>query len=129
MELRTGWLPAHAPDDFLLRLAVTESESWLLADHATFADFLNIAEMKVPDRPDEVSDAKLTVLNLARRSRKRHIRQEVVSSLYPNKPGAGYNEHLCEFVSNHWQPREAAKRSPSLARALLRLAELGAMSS
>ncbi|MDH0897681.1 MULTISPECIES: hypothetical protein [unclassified Pseudomonas] len=124
VELRQKWLPATAPSNFLLRLAVTESESWMMADREALAAFFDVAVRLIPDNPDEEADAKRTVLNLARRSRHRRIRQEVVSPLDASKPGTGYNVHLCEFINLHWHPQQAAQCSPSLARAIQRLTEL-----
>lgn len=123
VRLRQQWLPSAA-DRFLLRLAVTESESWMMADREALAAFFDVAVRLVPDRPDDELNAKRTVLNLARRSRRRHIRQELVSPLDNSKPGTGYNVHLCEFITSHWRPQQAILRSPSLARAVQRLTEL-----
>ncbi len=63
-------------------------------------------------------------MRLAGKARHRPIRQEMVSLLDQNKPGVGYNMHLCAFAAQHWSPLRAAERSPSLARALRRLQEL-----
>jgi hypothetical protein len=119
-----AWLPRKSCDRLLLRLAVTEAEGWALADASAFAGAFAVPLNKIPRSPDDIRDAKGTVLTLARRSKKRSIRDEVVSSADPSKPGAGYNLHLCSFVRNHWNVREAAQRSPSLQRAVQRLAAL-----
>ncbi len=124
MRLRRDWLPNFVPSTFFLRLAVTESESWLLADADGFARFLDVASNRMPNRPDDLADPKRTVLTLARRSRRREIRQEVVSSRDPSKPGSGYNLHLSNFVMNHWSPDVAARASHSLAKAIHRLREI-----
>lgn len=124
MTLAAEWRPRWAPRNFLLRLAVSEAESWLLADREAFAAFLEVAEARIPDRPDNIPDPKRLVVNLARRSRRRTLRQELVSSTNAERPGAGYNIHLREFAERSWRPREAARRSPSLAKALRRLEEL-----
>src|SRR5690348_4575985 len=124
LRLRKEWLPRHAPNTFFLRLAVTESESWLLADAAGFAQFMDIAPNRIPSDPDDLPDPKRTVLTLARRSRRREIRQEIISSRDPSKPGSGYNLHLGNFVANHWRPNVAANASRSLARAIQRLREI-----
>jgi hypothetical protein len=124
VNLIRDWRPGHAPDALILRLAVAEAESWLLADAGEFADFLGVAESRLPARPDELIDPKGAILKLARTSKRRIIRQEVVSAASPAKQGAGYNVHLREFVAHRWQPRRAAKQSPSLARAVRRLSAL-----
>lgn len=121
LEMLHSWLPRHAAPSFMLRFTVTESESWLLADRDGLADFLGVSKTVVPREPDELSDAKRAILNLARRSKNRDFRQEMVSQRDQNKPGTGYNLHLCNFVAQHWQPLRAAPQSPSLARAIHRL--------
>lgn len=126
VDLVRGWLPhAHAPR-FLFRLAVSEAESWVLSDGEAFAEFFRIPVANLPRLPDDLPDAKREVLRLAGRSRVRQIRQEVVSSLDANRPGTGYNAHLCGFVRQHWRAVHAAGRSVSLSRAVRRLTEFGA---
>lgn len=124
VALRRQWLPQGTPRDFLLRLAAPESESWLLADRDALAGFFRISASHIPARPDELSNAKQVMLNLAKRSRDRTIRTELVSDMNPNRQGTGYNVHLCDFVKRCWRPSEAQTRSPSLARAVIRLREL-----
>lgn len=75
-ELLSRLIPQGAPHNFLLRFAITESESWALADHEAFASYLDVPGSKVPGRPDELEDAKLQVISLARRSRKRNLKRE-----------------------------------------------------
>lgn len=118
------WLPHGTPERFMLRLAVNEAESWILADRSALADYFEIPGERIPPRPDELADAKRALLQLARRSRRRLIRQEVVSAQEASKPGPGYNQHLRDFVATHWDARRAAANSPSLARALMRIAML-----
>jgi len=125
-DLLAKWLPSSTHAHFLLRLAVTEAESWLMADRAGFAQVLAVPMNKLPQRPDEEADPKRLLLTLARKSKKRLIRDEVVSSSDASKPGSGYNLHLCAFARTHWNARCAAQSSPSLARAMNRLASLGA---
>ncbi|MDR2219000.1 MAG: DUF4276 family protein [Methylobacillus sp.] len=124
VRLLRSWLPKHASSSFILRFAVTESESWLLADREGLADFFGLSQSLLPRRPDDLADAKRELLDLARRSKKRLIRQEVVSSKDLRKPGEGYNIHLCDFVTRHWQPLRAITNSPSLERAVNRLKQL-----
>lgn len=119
------WLPRTVPGHFMLRLAVSEAESWILADRSALADYLEIPSARVPTRPDELGNPKRELLHLARRSGRRLIRQEVVSGQDASKPGAGYNLHLRDFVARHWAAGRAAEHSPSLARALARVAALG----
>jgi hypothetical protein len=123
LDLVRAWLPGSARR-LLLRLAVPEAESWAMADFAGLASALQVPAGKVPREPDKVSDAKAAVLALARRSKSRSVRTEVVSALDPTRPGTGYNLHLCRFVRQDWRLGTAAERSPSLKRAAHRVQAL-----
>lgn len=114
-------LPRGLPERMVLRLAVTEAESWLLADHDGFSKAFKVPAKVLPRQPDDVVDPKSVVLTLARRSRVREIHTEVASRIDPNRRGVGYNQHLRTFVEKAWSARRAATRSPSLARAVRRL--------
>lgn len=124
VELLERWLPGEVEARFVFRLAVAEAESWLLADRETLAEFFGVPAARISDRPDELRDPKREILALARRSKRRALRVEVVSSFDPNKPGSGYNLHLGEYVRAHWRPLPAAERSPSLARAIRNIRSL-----
>ena len=124
VSILTDWLPIGTPDRLVLRLAVKEAESWALADAAGFAATYEVPVTKIPRQPDDAVDAKSTVLALARRSKSRKIRDEVVSVGSPTRPGTGYNLHLCRFIRQRWRPEEAMTRSPSLCRAIKRLQSL-----
>jgi hypothetical protein len=129
VKLLANWLPRNSGGKLLLRLAVVEGESWVLSDRAGAAEFFGVAPKAVPAQPDSLVDPKREVLRLARSSRVRVLRQEVVSAENPNKPGVGYNIHISRFVAEKWDVRRAAEESPSLRRAVLRLSELAERSS
>jgi hypothetical protein len=103
-------------------VAVREVESWLLADREGFAQFLGINDVLVPDQPDKVADPKQTLINLARRSRRRALKQSIVP-----RPGStaiqgpDYNGCLGDFVRSQWNSNAAKDRSPSLNRAWQRV--------
>jgi hypothetical protein len=89
------WLSArerHAR--LLLRLAVTEAESWLLADHDGIQAHFRIPRNKLPPRPDELDNPKAMLLQLLSRHAPVGIKREMLST---------------------------DTRSPSLQRALARL--------
>ncbi len=125
VELRAKWLP-QAHERFVLRLAITEAESWVLADRQGFAQALEVPLNKLPQCPDEESDPKRLILTLVKKSKIRQFRDEVVSSADPSKPGTGYNLHLGAFVRGQWDAKRAVEHSPSLARAVKHLERLGA---
>ncbi|MCL6581042.1 MAG: hypothetical protein K6U08_05430 [Firmicutes bacterium] len=107
-----------APELLSLRIAVRAVESWLMADRDGFAKFLAVAPSAVPVDPDEVPVPKQTVVNLARRSRSRQVRQALVPE--PESSGVAgplYGTWLASFVSrpeDGWDPVTAATNSPSL---------------
>ena len=71
------WLPSPA-SHMLLRVAVREVESWLLADRQAMAGFLAVSTALMPRAPEALADPKLELVNLAKRSRRRAIRQDIV---------------------------------------------------
>jgi hypothetical protein len=111
---------------FLFRLAVIEAESWVLADREGFAQAFGIPVKKLPYCPDNEADPKGQILTLMQKFGRRVLRQEIVNSIGPCKPGPGYNPHLCSFVREKWNADRVAETSPSLMRAMLRLKKSGA---
>jgi len=124
--LREGWLNRReCPPGLLLRVAQREIESWLLADHEAITALLGPSvRRRLPRQPDTLRDPKAFLLELARRA-PRNVKQDLLPEPggFASK-GLGYNARLCEMVRTTWQPRQAADRSPSLDRAIRRIAEL-----
>jgi hypothetical protein len=124
LPLRRDWLKNSAKF-MCFRIAVREVEAWLLADRATLANFLGVAVARMPQDVELLGDPKQELVNLARHSRRREIREDMVP-----RPGSGravgpaYASRLIEFVDNFWVPKTAAKYSDSLRRAINRLQEL-----
>jgi hypothetical protein len=128
--LKANWLRGvKPPDGLLLRVAVREVESWLLADHAaTRALFGNKIASRLPEKPDEENDPKSYLLTLARHA-PREVRLDLVSDAGSiARQGFGYNSRLTELVRTSWSPARAAQRSPSLQRAIGRIAALAGSS-
>lgn len=106
----------------LFRFAVMEVESWLLADRATLARFLSIAVSRMPRRTDELPDPKRTLIDLARGSSSRSIREDLVPPIGSTaSQGPVYSQRMIEFAANAWRPESARLESPSLDRAITRL--------
>jgi hypothetical protein len=114
--LRDSWLPA--PSRFMcFRVAVREVEAWLLADRQRIARFLGVALAKVPHTPDLIDDPKGAMVNLARRSRRKEIREDMVPLPGSGRPeGPAYASRLIEFSSTLWRPGIAERQSDSLRR-------------
>lgn len=118
VTLINQWLNAPMHPNFLFRVAVREVESWILAHRAAFATYLGISKDRIPPNPDELDDPKQALINLARKARKRELREGIVPSKRSSAPiGPGYNSLLREFVIKFWDVKVAEKSSPSLYRA------------
>jgi hypothetical protein len=107
----------------ICRIVEREVEAWLLADRENIADFLGVRIAKVPLNPDWEPDPKTKMVDLARQSRKKRIRDGLVPKLTA-KVGPEYVSHLTRFVVSHWNITTARTNSPSLERALLAIEQL-----
>lgn len=118
------WLPVSRNHNLIFRIAVKEVESWVLADREGFAGFLGIAQNKVPENPDELDDPKAHLIQLAKSSRKRAMREDLVPKAGSTaRQGPAYNERLAMFVREYWNPEAARIASPSLEKTLKSLEE------
>jgi hypothetical protein len=121
---RARWLPEPAPL-MCFRIAVRAVETWLLADRERFARFLGVKVASLPRSPEDVEDPKQLVVDLARTSRKRDVRVDLVPRRGSGRRvGGAYVDRLTEFVLGSWQPQAAAENADSLRRCLQCLAEL-----
>jgi hypothetical protein len=119
--LKNDWLPVPA-QMMCFRVVVQSIESWLFADSERFSEYFSVAQVHLPNRPEDEVNPKDTLLNLAMQSRRREIRDDMLP-----RPGSGrrvgpaYTSRLVGFVSdidNGWRPLVAASRSKSLQRCL-----------
>ena len=123
-QVPATWLRDRS-DKMLLRVVVRELESWLLADGEGVARFLGISVALIPRSPEELVDPKRMLINLARRSRRKALRDAIVPR--PNISsvvGPGYTSAIEDFVARYWNIAAALARSPSLQRCVTRLGEL-----
>jgi hypothetical protein len=104
------------PSKFLsFRIAVRAVESWLLADRKAFAAFLGVRKDILPDSPDLLADPKGFVVDLARNSRKKQFRREMVPRTGSRKRvGPAYTSRMMEFSLYYWDPVRAEALSESL---------------
>ena len=122
--LRAAWVPAPVPL-LCFRVAVRAVEAWLLADSEALADFLSVARKRIPGDPERLPAPKDALVNLARASRRKAVREDMVP-----REGSGravdptYASRLVEFASSCWQPNRAAHHSDSLRRAIACLQNL-----
>ena len=112
--------------NLLIRIAVLEIESWILADREAIAGWLGVATNVVSRNPESLDDPKRTLVQIAGRSRNRRLREAIapIRVLGTNRTGPNYNETLARFVTGHWKPEAARRNAPSLDRAIARIAEL-----
>lgn len=117
-----SWFTQDTPPETLLfRVAVRESEAWLMADHDSVQGLFGSKVTKLPIDPDSLDDPKRHLLHLAKKAPK-----EVRNDLLPDKgavsiQGIGYNRLLCNFIETNWNPEVARSRSQSLDRAIKHL--------
>ncbi|MFN3345731.1 MAG: DUF4276 family protein [Chloroherpetonaceae bacterium] len=116
--LREDWKTLSTPPNFMFRIAVRSVESWLMADRKNFADFLGIAIQKLPLKPDDELNPKRLLIELAKKSNRRVIREDLVPKASSTaKVGRNYNARLGLFAREKWNIESAQSNSQSLARA------------
>jgi len=124
MSLKTDWTGSvPLPSNLMLRIAVREVESWVLADHDALRELIG-NKGAFPHHPDTLAEPKQYLLNLARRA-PRNIREDlIVERGAAASQGLGYNNVLVDWIQSKWNPERAASRSPSLRRMRERLREM-----
>ncbi len=123
IDLKEDWINFPLNENFIFRIAVREVESWLIADIEGLSRFLNISKANFPLEPDKEKDPKDTLIRLAKRSRRRAVREDVVPVNDNAVIGPNYNGCLSGFVFENWSIENAIKRSESLKRAYKNLDE------
>ncbi len=119
LAIISEWLTQPKHPNLLFRVAVREVEAWLLAHREAFAEFLGISVTLIPNNVDEIPDPKQLLINLARKSKKRNLRDAIVPAVNSTaKIGKDYNGQLIQFVQHNWQVESAQVNSPSLQRAM-----------
>ena len=121
-DLIEQWLSSPPAPRLLFRIAVMEIESWILADRDLFADFLAVPAHRIPPNTDEIAQPKEFIVSLARRSRRKDIRRDLVPPPGATSAvGPGFNARVGSFVTGTWNVESAAMASPSLRRSIGRL--------
>ncbi|MES1244986.1 MAG: hypothetical protein ABUT39_25495 [Acidobacteriota bacterium] len=119
--LRNRLLPNEPVPNLCLRIAVRTVEAWLLADRERFSDFFAVAASKVPPSPEFLPDPKRTIIELARSSRRKEIRSDMIPRPESGRPvGPAYTSRMIEYIESAkgWRPAVAAEAADSLRRCL-----------
>jgi hypothetical protein len=121
-QLIEDWLQEERHPNLLVRIAVREIESWILADPINLATFLKVRKAPVLINTDAIADPKDVLVNLAAKSRSRAIRDRIVPRKGSTaKQGPDYNGCLSSFVRDYWDLNTAKGNSRSLTGTLARL--------
>jgi hypothetical protein len=124
-SLIASWLnkqPCHK--NLLFRVAVMEVESWVMADRGALSDYLGVALNKIPTNVEAIANPKEFLVNLARSSRSKTVRDDLVPREQSTaRVGPNYNGSLIQFVQSHWRLGAAMGNAPSLERMHKRLME------
>jgi len=113
------WLRVPRHPNLIFRVAVRSVESWILADRSAFAGYLGLDAGLLPENLDEVERPRSLLIDLARRSRRRQLREALVPKAGSTAGfGPGYNGALTLFLDTEWRMEEARQGSPSLERSV-----------
>jgi hypothetical protein len=119
-----AWLSQPKHPNLIFRVAVRAVEAWLLAHRQGIASFLGIHEDLVPRNVDALENPKQTLVELARKSRSRALREAMVPRRDSTATiGPDYNGRLAVFIRRDWDVTSAVRCSPSLERAVRRIGE------
>lgn len=117
-KMRADWEKNIAPcSNFLIRIAVHEVESWVLADFEGLMEFLQVSKQTPLSSVDEIRDPKEQIIRYAALSRNEEIRRDMLP-IGSGIVGRGYSTMMSSFVRDLWNPRTAAEHSDSLGRAI-----------
>ena len=126
--LLAGWADEFDPHpNLIIRVAVTEIESWVLADRKRCADFINATSDEISRDPDSLENPKKAFLDLARANAHEELKKDLVPRNYDrNYPriGPAYNLRMTAFVASRWRPHVARPKSDSLHRAITAMEKL-----
>jgi hypothetical protein len=122
-ETIKSWLGDETQNpNLVIRIAIREVESWLLADRSGIADFLAVPESCIPLNPSRIKDPKRYLSRLAARSRRREIREDLARAPGTrSKTGPFFSQSLQHFTKDLWDISVARLHSADLNRAILAL--------
>ncbi len=108
--------------DLIFRVVQREVEAWILADRLGFASLTGVSRQLVPRQPEELADPKRHLIEIARRSRRKNIREGLAPRLDSGATvGPEYNAILQDFVLTNWSCERASEYAPGLQRFISRV--------
>lgn len=120
-QLKHDWINFQLNEKMLFRIAEKEIDAWILSDREAFSKWMNVPINKIPVNTQEIIDPKQFIINLARKSRKK-IMKDIIPQGTASQ-GPGYNILLQRFVLDEWGPEKALLCNESLRKAIERLKE------
>ena len=86
------------------RVAVHAIESWLMADGEMLARYLNVSRSRMPLNPDAVEHPKRHLIDIARHSGTRRIREGLIPRAESGaSQGPRYTSLMQDFVATWWR--------------------------
>lgn len=119
-------LSTHFSRVFIFRIAVTEAESWLMADIDGFSHLVGVDKSSILARRDwEKVDAKEAFLDAVEKLGGRDLKEKLLPRHGSGASvGLEYNSTLVKFVHEEWSPDRASENSESLKRMIARVSEV-----
>ncbi len=121
LTIINSWLKHPIHPNMIFRIAIKEVEAWLLADTEGCHDFFGVSKVSIPNNPESENDPKKKLIDLAKRSRRRNIKDDIIPINDNAAIGPNYNGRLMEFVYKYWNVDRAMEKSDSLRRAYKKL--------
>ncbi|MCX7727782.1 MAG: DUF4276 family protein, partial [Chitinispirillaceae bacterium] len=113
------WINFTLNDNLLFRVAVKEIDAWLIADREAFSEFIGIPLAKIPSDTQTILDPKEFIIQMAKKSKKKHIKD--IIPVGSAKQGPGYNSILTKFITQVWCPYRASKHNESLNKSIKKI--------
>ncbi|MDX2076593.1 MAG: hypothetical protein SFZ02_09200 [bacterium] len=120
-EYRKKLLPVLS-GNMIFRIAVRKIESWILADSESLAKYFGVSKLLIPTNPENILDPKEEIIKIARKSKRKDIREDIVPvEGSGTKQGKGYPHRIQEFLTHPeypWRPAVAQESADSLKRCI-----------
>ncbi len=112
-------LPRGVNSNNIVRIAVRQIESWLLADSKNLSSYFGIKNSLIPNNTDMLSNSKNFLIEIAKQSNRSIIKCNIVpDSAGTAKQGPDYNYPLIIFILEKWDPNAGMIKSDSLKKAI-----------